>query len=60
MVEGVWKDMSTIDLGTTIRTIDMCEEHKWGVENTCTKEKLSINAFYGFFQGFSSRHHHGA
>jgi hypothetical protein len=22
--------------------------------------KLRINEFYGFFQGFSNRHHHGA
>jgi hypothetical protein len=47
-------------MGATIRTFDMYREHKWGAENTCPREKLKINSFYGFFQGFSSRHHHGA
>jgi hypothetical protein len=60
MVGGVWNDLSAIDLGAMIKTFDMCREHKWGGENTCIGEKLRINAFYGFFQGFSSRHHHGA
>jgi hypothetical protein len=41
--------MSTVDLGATIRTIDTCQEHKWGAENTCLGEKIRINAFYGFF-----------
>jgi hypothetical protein len=59
MVGGVRNVMSTIDLGTTFGTIDMCKGLNWGAENTCAGEKLRIKAFYGFFQGFPIRHHQG-
>jgi hypothetical protein len=39
-------------MGDMIKTFDMCREHKWGAENTCAREKLRINAFYGFSKVF--------
>jgi hypothetical protein len=48
-VGGVRNALYTVDLSATIRTVEMCREHKMGSAEHMRWEKLKINAFLWVF-----------